>query len=224
MDTVTRSTSRVAYCGPFPHVGEVVLPPKPPGAVRLLCQSDTHSSVFPVNVAPEVDVYVHAGDFSRTGTIGEVEQFVRYLAELPYPRKVVIAGNHETTFEEEYYLERGHARFHKGRPQDPYLCKQILLNAKDVTYLQDSGVAIAGLNFYGSPWQPEFMDWAFNLKRGSKEIKDKWAAIPSDTDVLITHGPPKSHGAVSFFNGDVGCEVLLKEVVNRIKPAVHVFG
>ena len=40
---------------------------------------------------------------------------------------------------------------------------------------------------YGSPWQPEFNDWAFNLNRG-EECREKWDMIPKDTDILITHG------------------------------------
>ncbi len=48
---------------------------------------------------------------------------------------------------------------------------------------------IEGLKFYGSPWQPTFHNWAFNLDRG-EEIKKVWDKIPNDTDVLITHGPP----------------------------------
>ncbi len=33
-------------------------------------------------------------------------------------------------------------------------------------YLQDSSVTLCGLKIYGSPWQPEFCGWAFNLPRG----------------------------------------------------------
>ena len=33
-------------------------------------------------------------------------------------------------------------------------------------YLQDSSIEIYGLKIYGTPWQPEFCGWAFNLLRG----------------------------------------------------------
>ena len=33
-------------------------------------------------------------------------------------------------------------------------------------YLQDSSVTLYGLKIYGTPWQPEFCGWAFNLPRG----------------------------------------------------------
>ena len=58
-----------------------------------------------------------------------------------------------------------------------------------VHYLEDSGVEIAGTRWWGSPWQPEFNSWAFNLPRG-EPLSEKWALIPDDVDVLVTHSPP----------------------------------
>ena len=43
-----------------------------------------------------------------------------------------------------------------------------------------------GLKIYGSPWQPEFGGWAFNVKRGNDILK-KWNKIPTDTDILISY-------------------------------------
>ena len=71
---------------------------------------------------------------------------------------------------------------------------------------------------YGSPWQPEFCDWAFNLDRG-EECAAKWRAIPDATDVLITHGPPVGHGDGCSSGLRAGCVDLLAEVTNRIQPA-----
>lgn len=56
-------------------------------------------------------------------------------------------------------------------------------------YLKDSWTSVCGLKVYGSPWQPEFGDWAFNLERG-EELLQKWNMIPAGVDVLMTHGPP----------------------------------
>ena len=41
--------------------------------------------------------------------------------------------------------------------------------------------------------QPEFCDWAFNLRRG-EQCLEKWDLIPEGIDILITHGPPIGHG------------------------------
>lgn len=84
------------------------------------------------------------------------------------------------------------------------------------------GYSLRGCSLCSTPWQPEFCNWAFNLPRGDK-LLDKWRRIPSDTDVLITHTPPFGRGdQVGYMN--VGCEDLMREVQERIKPTLHVFG
>lgn len=78
------------------------------------------------------------------------------------------------------------------------------------------------MKIYGSPWQPWFYDWAFNLPRGDA-LREKWDLIPGDVDVLITHGPP--HGILdrNLEGENCGCEEL-HAAVDRIKPKVHAFG
>lgn len=56
------------------------------------------------------------------------------------------------------------------------------------TYLEDTPCVVEGITFYGSPWQPEFWDWGFNLPRG-EPCRQRWQDIPNDVDVLVTHGP-----------------------------------
>ena len=41
------------------------------------------------------------------------------------------------------------------------------------------------MQVWGSPWQPEFCGWAFNLRRG-EACAAKWRLIPPATDVLVT--------------------------------------
>ena len=81
-----------------------------------------------------------------------------------------------------------------------------------------------GIKIYGSPWQPEFCNWAFNLPRTGLELQEKWENIPKDTDILITHGPPWGHlDVVRGRTDNLGCE-LLRQRVDEIKPKIHVFG
>ena len=89
----------------------------------------------------------------------------------------------------------------------------------DGHYLDDSGCEIEGIRFWGSPITPEFCNWAF--MREPRDIGRHWDAIPDDTDVLITHGPP--HGILDQCPDSVGCEQLL-EAVKRVGPKVHAFG
>lgn len=168
--------------------------------MRIVCLSDTHSLHDRVDV-PDGDILVHTGDFTRRGSRDDVLSFDRWLGTLPHPHKVVIAGNHDFCFE-----------------RDPS-ARTWITNA---TYLQDEACVIAGLKFWGSPWQPRFFDWAFNLDRG-EPLRDKWDLIPSDTDVLLTHGPPHGILDVTWDKLAVGCEEL-RVAVSRVRPRLHVFG
>lgn len=85
-------------------------------------------------------------------------------------------------------------------------------------------VGKANIRIYGSPWQPEFCDWAFNLKRGPDSAR-VWSKIPLDTDVLVTHGPPQGQGDLTEDGFSCGCEELLAVVEGmETPPRVHVFG
>lgn len=86
-------------------------------------------------------------------------------------------------------------------------------------------MTIEGIKLWGSPWQPWFFDWAFNLQRGP-EIARKWDLIPDDIHVLATHGPP--HGVLDKTSRrppqSVGCEALLERVAALPVLKLHVFG
>ena len=79
-------------------------------------------------------------------------------------------------------------------------------------YLLDSGTTVRGLKVWGSPWQPEFYNWGFNLERG-QPCREKWQLIPAGTDVLLTHGPPLGHGDLCLpARARAGCLDLLGEI------------
>eukprot|EP01125_Pyxidicula_operculata_P014724 TRINITY_DN4939_c0_g1_i3.p1 TRINITY_DN4939_c0_g1~~TRINITY_DN4939_c0_g1_i3.p1 ORF type:complete len:130 (-),score=23.47 TRINITY_DN4939_c0_g1_i3:20-409(-) len=82
-------------------------------------------------------------------------------------------------------------------------------------------VEIDGIKIYGSSWVLPRHEWAFNLKEDI--MKEVWERLPSDIDILVTHGPPKGHRATTHKNEDIG-DIHLANAVKRIKPAVHVFG
>mmetsp|Transcript_8817 Transcript_8817/g.11641 ORF Transcript_8817/g.11641 Transcript_8817/m.11641 type:complete len:270 (-) Transcript_8817:73-882(-) len=194
---------------------------------RIVMISDTHGKHAGIPRIPDGDILIHAGDFTMTGGKSEVMDFSEFLASLPHRLKIVIAGNHDVTFDEDYYESKGRNRFHRWRDHmNPAQVRSILIDAPGVIYLEDSGYfdEQSGLSFWGSPWSPEFCDWAFNVKCG-EDCAAKWAMIPEWTDVLITHGPP--YGFLDQVNPNqknVGCRELAQEVQGRIKPRVHIFG
>ncbi len=169
--------------------------------MRLVLISDTHGFHEHL-VIPGGDVLIHAGDFTLSGGLSEVDSFDKFLGEQPHQHKLVVAGNHDFCFE-----------------RQPLVAREHLTNAK---YLQDSGCEIGGYHFYGSPWQPFFMDMAFNLE--SDEARhEKWEMIPSNTDILITHTPPRGILDLTSLGICVGCQELSKIIDTRNLRA-HVFG
>jgi Icc-related predicted phosphoesterase len=92
----------------------------------------------------------------------------------------------------------------------------------DIFYLNDNGISLKGIKFWGSPIQPAYNNWAFNRQRG-EAINRHWKLISSKTDILITHGPP--FGILDKTNSEenTGCQDLLKKV-KEIKPKYHLFG
>ena len=148
---------------------------------------------------------IHSGDISNYGTLNQINDFLNWYTKLPYTHKIFIAGNHDFGFE---------SIRHNNEPG--------IVIPDNVIYLQDSSVIIDDIKIYGSPWQPRFHNWAFNVDRGDA-IAEKWKLIPKDADIVITHGPV--YGILDDVpNGmRVGCEELYKKIV-EIQPKIFVSG
>jgi Icc-related predicted phosphoesterase len=175
---------------------------------RIVLISDTHNKHKQLEL-PEGDILIHAGDFSGVGRDSEVKNFFKWLTiqSEKFEHVLFIAGNHELSFE----------------VKPAWLESLLEKLPNNVHYLEDSGIVIDGMKFYGSPWQPEFYNWAFNLRRGL-ELSEKWSLIPEDTDVLITHGPPKHMcDYMPWDLTNIGCQDLFERVM-KVRPKLHVFG
>jgi len=169
--------------------------------------SDTHAKHQHVTKdLPGGDILIHCGDISNRGYMTEIKNFLEWFDGVKgYEHKVFIAGNHDFGFQD-----------------NPKECIELLKNYPNVTYLEDNSVIIDGIKIYGSPWQPRFYNWAFNVERG-EAIAKKWEKIPTDVDILITHGPVFGILDQTYTKQRVGCEELYKKVV-EIKPKIHACG
>ncbi len=144
--------------------------------MKITFISDTHTKHNLITSdLPGGDLLIHAGDMSSMGYKHEIESFCKWFNKLDnYETKIFIAGNHDWGFQDH-----------------PAQTKEILSNYGTVTYLQDE-LHMIGENYedmikvWGSPWQPEFYNWAFNLPRNGESLKYKWDMIPMNTDILIT--------------------------------------
>ena len=187
--------------------------------MRITLISDTHTKqlelLWDKTDLPGGDLLIHAGDIMNSGrNPKDITEFCKWFDGLnQYEHKVFIAGNHDRMFED--FPERA---------------MEIVNSYKTIDYLQDDWIKVGDdkelVKIYGSPWQPEFYDWAFNLPKGGPGLMSKWEAIPEDTDILITHGPPQDHLDVSgppYNEPHLGC-ALLREKVDEQPPKIHVFG
>jgi|HubBroStandDraft_5_1064220.scaffolds.fasta_scaffold11763_4 Icc-related predicted phosphoesterase len=172
----------------------------------IVAISDTHEQHAQV-VVPDGDILIHAGDFTNLGKIGAIGHFASWLSAMPHKYKIVVPGNHDWAFQNEF---RGLA--------------VNLLQQRGIIYLEDTGCRINNLQFYGSPHQPRFHDWAFNIDRNSLALAQKWDMIPEDTNILITHCPPYGILDDTIRAGSQGCELLAKRLPQLTNLKVHIFG
>jgi len=186
--------------------------------MRITVISDTHTKhgLIPLTDLPGGDLLIHTGDIMNSGyNKNDILDFCTWFHSLEqYDKKIFIAGNHDRMFE-----------------NHPEGVEELLNIYFDIDYLQDEAYDLYDLDtdtstkIYGSPWQPEFYSWAFNLPKNSLQLAAKWEAIPDNTDILITHGP--AFGTLDTVAGrpwdNLGCE-LLAERIEVIKPKIHVCG
>lgn len=172
--------------------------------MRVCCISDLHGHLPEV---PPCDLLLLAGDLVPTDCHGAAEArpwldstFRAWLGSLPAAMAVVgVAGNHDFVFAE------GYPAFASPLPW---------------TYLQDSAATVGGLSIWGTPWQPTFFNWAFNLDE--PELGERWELIPEATDILLLHGPPFGHGDPTP-RGPVGSRSLLRRI-EAVRPRLAVAG
>lgn len=169
--------------------------------MKIICFADTHRRIDNLDI-PRADVVICAGDFCNSGSLEDVVAFNGWFSRLPCRHKIIVAGNHDVCFE-----------------KSPLLAKTMLSDG--IIYLQDKEIEIEGIKFYGTPWQLPFMNWAFNLTED--ELCRKFAQIPNDIDILISHSPPYGILDSTPTTKNLGSKSLLEKVY-QVKPKYHIFG
>lgn len=165
--------------------------------IDILHLSDTHGQHKNLKSLPEADVIVHSGDFTFAGSEEEAYDFMNRFCNLPYKHKIFIAGNHDMCM---------------------YGADHIDGLSRNVHYLYNNSVVIDGIKFYGIPmFMEDCMDGNLDVFINN---------IPDDTDVLITHMPPK--GTCDLANYGKGPEhrgnATLAELLKKLHPTCHLFG
>lgn len=183
--------------------------------VHVVCISDTHNTKPDL---PDGDILIHAGDLTQSGSRRELEDQIQWLDSQPHRYKIVIAGNHELC------LDSQTPSLSRISPSGDGNTKTAI-DWSSLIYLENTS---ALLNFgngreikvFGSPYTPKHGNWAFQYQRTNAAIWEE-ISIPEDTDILITHGPPKAHLDL----GHLGCLFLRRALWGmKHRPLLHVFG
>lgn len=159
--------------------------------MKICALSDLHGYLPDPKSFEQCDVICICGDIlplaSQRNTLMSgswlVREFMDWVKELPCRKVVLVAGNHDFFFEvygPNSDIEASQLQYELFGPEHR--------NPK-IEYLCDSSVTIDGVKFYGTPWCPALKNWAFYAN--SSELMDIYSNIPSDTDILLTHCPPK---------------------------------
>lgn len=182
--------------------------------LKLIVLSDTHGLHEALNLwmwqnTSDEHIIIHCGDVAdeqnQTQNFKEAAAFFHWLKQFPAKAKLVVPGNHDI------------ALYHKTYVPDPEWNIKILRHEE---YTHE------GVKFFGSPYTKTYgSGWAYNIN--PSKIAKKWAEIPDDTDILITHGPPKMIGDLTPESNKLYAQEGDKSLLNRIKdikPKYHLYG
>jgi len=179
---------------------------------RIWHISDTHSHHRLLTIPENIDIVIHSGDESNSKNQytnePEFRDFILWFANLPIKHKVFIAGNHSS------FVFNNNKEVRK-------ICKDL-----NIIYLENESIEIEGIKIWGSPITPNFGNWWF-MKDRSKMDK-LYQNIPEDTDIVVSHGPPKGLLDLSYDRSGTlescGCRSLRNHILNRVKPKYCLFG
>lgn len=177
--------------------------------MKILAISDLHGHL--PSIETKSDILLIAGDICPSGKPNRQlywleTNFKKWLSSIKIP-VFAVAGNHDWPFFSDEF---------------PELKKKVNAIGLKWTYLEDSGVDYKGLKIWGTPWQPKFFDWAFNLTE--PELEEKFKLIPDNTDILISHGPPYGYGDYVIRDNEHAGSISLLNRIKNINLKLSVFG
>lgn len=158
---------------------------------KIVAISDTHGVDF-MSLVPTCDILLLCGDISPANKAHDVatqrwwyrNKFLPQLIELKNKcgKIVFIAGNHDVFLFDCYKRGLNESEIRKNLPEG-------------VFYLCNDSVIIDGIKIFGSPWvnAPFWADvggavWNFASKN-NEFLEKVFADIPSDVDIIMSHGP-----------------------------------
>jgi Icc-related predicted phosphoesterase len=173
--------------------------------MKICCLSDTHQHHKKIKM-PEVDMIIHAGDFTYHGELEEVKKFLQWYGEQKAKYKLLVCGNHEVEISKQ-----------------PFQLLQQMCENEGIQILNNTHTVIQGLTIFGSPNSNKFgHGWAY--KSTENELENIYASILPDTDVIITHGPAYGRLDRVLMGNHAGSMALAKRISELSNLKLHVTG
>lgn len=172
------------------------------------------------------DLLIVAGDLTARDYRYEYDVFFEWIQDQDYIKKIVIGGNHDNLIQQhpEYLYYHGF----------DYLCDSATEfewhETEDTKWGPKhlDGCRSLKLKIWGSPWTKTFEGMNPHCKSFTldteEELVEKWALIPDDVNILVTHSPPWTILDSTTDDRQVGSTSLLAELMTRIRPRLHIFG
>ncbi|EGO59178.1 hypothetical protein NEUTE1DRAFT_40599 [Neurospora tetrasperma FGSC 2508] len=211
--------------------GHAFHPPSNIPPIRVVCISDTHNYELDLARIPDGEggLLIHAGDLTDDGSRESIQRQLDWLGEVRrrkgFERVLVVAGNHDG------FLDKEGARqvlFGEGSKGDGELTWPEGVQYLDGMVGEGENGGVMTIEFEGRAKGRKLNVWgwggvprcggpehAFQYDRAAHPWTNR---IPVETDILITHTPPRHH-----LDLGLGCAGLLAELW-RVKPKLHVFG
>ena len=170
--------------------------------MKIVAISDTHGRHRQLVNLPRGDILVHGGDVCNRGSISEAIDFIKWFSQLDYQYKIFISGNHDLD------LETGECLIPKSLEDgSPFPGNMI--------FLDNQSFEIDNIKIWGASTE---------AKVGlSLTSRTDWSAIPRDTNLLMTHYPPRDILDQNWAGKHCGL-IDLATRVEEIQPDYHLFG
>lgn len=190
--------------------------------MRAIVMSDTHhqhSLIHHLVKDEKVDILIHAGDGSNQKSPylneDELRNCLEWISSFKHIKyKIFVPGNHDTSFAKGLIKRSDYPNIIFLVDQHVVIQKKRLFKKKEV------------VKIFGSPYTPTYGEgWAYNVSRAKSH--KHWDLIHNNTDIVITHGPPKyildstqdyEHNMVN-----VGDKSLYNKMI-ELEPRYHIFG
>lgn len=190
--------------------------------IRIVCISDTHNaSPGSGYTLPPGDILIHAGDLTVNGHPSEIRKALAWLREADHEHKIVIAGNHDLSLDQQLPDQTN--------AEEAVQLRQAMREDDKITHLEHESrvITVKGIEVkvFGSPYSPATASPTLYaaFQYPPSQAQQLWSSIPLDTTILITHTPPAGHLDASARWTQGGCPTLAQALV-RTAPRLHVCG